>query len=137
MSTMAPLTFEDYTDFDRQYQHPMHLMCPVCGGGNLHHAGVTVYDRSEDAETVRETHVGVDVTIGTTSGKRNPSSRRDGLAIEFYCEGCHADDPEPEYESEEAWEAEHIERPPAPPTPYFRLLISQCKGDTQVQWEIP
>jgi hypothetical protein len=59
------------------------LLCPNCGGGCTHHTVVDVYSRGEDAEATR-TRVGDDemAPIG------NPSSRRSGLNIGFYCENC-------------------------------------------------
>lgn len=59
------------------------LSCPNCGHNNTHHTVVDVYDRSEDRYESR-TRVGDDAmkAIG------NPSSRRNGLNIGFYCEQC-------------------------------------------------
>ena len=68
------------------------LQCPRCvGGGNLHHVRVEVFARPEDAENVNETTVQgklahVEYVLNDTSG--NPSSRRDGLRVHFYCEQC-------------------------------------------------
>jgi hypothetical protein len=59
----------------------------------MHHARVVVYDRTEDAPDVIETFVSRgDFTQATVSSasSRNPSSRRDGLAIKLDCEGCPA-----------------------------------------------
>jgi hypothetical protein len=66
--------------------------CPYCEGNNLHHSDVTVFNRSEDADTVRVTHVMHDSTITSAripnDSTNNPSSRRDGILIHFWCEHC-------------------------------------------------
>jgi hypothetical protein len=66
-------------------------LCPYCHGNNLHHEGVTVYDRNEDAEKVRVTHVTdmvVSVATVDEAHSNNPSPRRTGLTIDFSCETC-------------------------------------------------
>lgn len=100
------------------------LLCPVCNGNNLHHNSVIHYHRREDEETVRVTYVegaefSSSLVPNETSG--NPSRRRDGIAIEFWCENCHAmaEDTDKEF--------------PA----YFRLQIQQHKGTTYLDWDIP
>ncbi len=67
------------------------LICPRCRGDYLHHGAVTVYDRREDDRwvtlvEVRDKIANPDVIDNKDSG--NPSLRRDGLVIEFRCEGC-------------------------------------------------
>lgn len=91
------------------------LLCPRCGADLLHHLSVTVCDRGEDAAhvlrtTVQQGSVAVDTT--TSVQARNPSARRGGLFIRFWCEGCggHGDD-------------ELIE-----------LTIAQHKGSTEIGW---
>ena len=66
------------------------LKCPSCGNNYLHHEKVEVFERSEDAE--KGLHVKVENSVVTTdtSLSGNPSIRRDGLTIEFSCEGCKA-----------------------------------------------
>lgn len=59
------------------------LVCPNCGGGCTHHTVVDVYTRGEDAPETR-TRVGSD----DMRAIRNPSRRRSGLNIGFYCENC-------------------------------------------------
>jgi len=64
------------------------LLCPSCGGSNTHHTSVAVFDRSEDAETGRRTvATGAETTVDSDM-TGNPSRRRDGLVISFYCELC-------------------------------------------------
>ena len=67
-----------------------HLLCPACGGDNLHHYRIEVFDRDDD--DVNGQHVVVEgrKTIIDKDMANNPSSRRDGLRIFFWCEGCRA-----------------------------------------------
>lgn len=65
------------------------LCCPSCGERYLHHDRVAVYQRdSEDSKT----GLSVSVANGRVSTGRsqagNPSSRRGGIAIRFWCEHC-------------------------------------------------
>lgn len=65
------------------------LLCPVCGRGNLHHSYVTVYERDEeDADTGRTVSIQRDVTVADGEMDGNPSGRRNGLKINFWCEHC-------------------------------------------------
>lgn len=100
------------------------LLCPVCNGNNLHHGAVIKYSGTEDAEYVRVTRTEGDVFSSVlvprkTSG--NPSSRRGGIAVEFWCENCHG-----EWNGTSANYAEN-----------FRLQIQQHKGTTYLDWDIP
>jgi hypothetical protein len=86
------------------------LVCPRCGGGYLHHRGVISYDRNEDDKQTIETLVEngtTSVSVVPSTASRNPSSRRDGIAIQFECEGCGDS---------------------------FELTIAQHKGVTLVAW---
>ena len=87
------------------------IECPACGNANLHHGEVVVYMRGEDEpeNTVVRTNGPVGETIvGVTSGKGNPSSRRDGLTVQFTCEHCNVE-----------------------PV----LTIAQHKGATFIEWQ--
>lgn len=86
------------------------LRCPRCDSAYLHHEGVTVYDRKEDARSVIETTVrgGKVSVVPSAPGVDNPSSRRDGIAVLFSCEGC-GDDP-------------------------IEMTIAQHKGTTEIGW---
>jgi hypothetical protein len=66
------------------------LSCPRCGEQNLHRNCVTVFDRNEDGEKLTKTTIERDVTVKTVRAHEsaNPSYRRHGLAIRFWCEGC-------------------------------------------------
>jgi hypothetical protein len=73
-------------------EHGVGLVCPGCGCSNLHHDQVDVYARdAEDSPT------GYHATVTAGAGLRllnnmtdNPSSRRDGLRVLFWCEQCPA-----------------------------------------------
>lgn len=103
--------------------------CPNCGSPTLHQETVDVYFRQEDADhgiavTVQGAAVGamtkasdqvtggmrdpdlIPVAVGTDQ-QDNPSARRDGVAIHFWCEAC-----------------------PAHPV----LHVVQHKGDTIIEW---
>jgi hypothetical protein len=78
----APLKFEDNV-----------LLCPNCNQINLHHDKTTVFDRDEDAEvtSVTEVYGGNPILRSLSSSVAgNPSLRRDGVAIRFWCEHCSA-----------------------------------------------
>lgn len=85
------------------------LLCPGCGSPYLHSGTVTTFDRDEDADLViRTTANGTNSQIELVpSGLDNPSDRRNGVVIQFECEGC---DCRPE------------------------LQIAQHKGNTHVSW---
>jgi hypothetical protein len=67
------------------------LTCPQCRGDSLHHGQVTVYDRREDAPRITKIEVQDRTANITAIGNKdsgNPSERRDGVAIRFWCESC-------------------------------------------------
>jgi hypothetical protein len=67
------------------------LPCPACGCDYLHHDEVKVFCRPEDASTVTETTVSDHgCTVDETDGEHNPSDRRGGISIRFWCEQCSA-----------------------------------------------
>lgn len=89
------------------------LHCPYCRSEYdcLHHGVVVVYNRDEEDGDVTEIAVVGDKTVQRRmpdAESDNPSARRDGLAIQFYCENCGKDD--------------------------FELTISQHKGSTFLVW---
>jgi hypothetical protein len=89
---------------------PEELACPRCRAANLHHDCVTIFNRipkpsaldddgsaqTEDGELVLKTEVAGDegrapsVRSIISHGHSNPSARRNGLTIRFYCEHCDA-----------------------------------------------
>jgi hypothetical protein len=86
-----------------------------CDSFYLHQKGIVIFDRSEDADSVvKITAEGSKVTteVVPSHGSGNPSSRRDGLAIQFWCEGCGGG------KSEDTIE----------------LTIAQRKGMTEMAW---
>ena len=99
------------------------LLCPSCGGEYLHHYRIEVSDRGEDDDSVLFTSITTGtvpvgekppqfpVSVGPKSNpdSRNPSARRQGLRVIFWCEGCAAD---------------------------LQLMISQHKGNTFVEWDV-
>lgn len=100
------------------------LLCPVCNGNNLHHVAVTKYSGTEDAEHVRVTRTEGDMFSSIIAPRKtsgNPSSRRGGIVIEFWCENCHG-----EWNERPANYAEN-----------FKLQIQQHKGTTYLDWDIP
>ena len=67
------------------------LTCPHCRGDYLHHGQVTVYDRSEDAPRLTKIEVRdrtANITNVDNKNSGNPSDRRDGVAVRFWCDHC-------------------------------------------------
>jgi len=99
-------TFAEYSE----------LYCPVCQGPNIHQGRVAVFQRGEDGVKTFQTIVSgekADVAVVDSSQCANPSSRRQGLRIEFDCENCHSREP----------------------NTFIALTISQHKGFTELSWE--
>lgn len=85
--------------------------CPGCGDAYLHQQRIEVFVRdTEDAK--QGTHVTIDYRNGVSidrSMSGNPSSRRDGIKIDFECEMCGMAS--------------------------YTLQITQHKGNEFVSWE--
>ncbi len=67
------------------------MQCPSCGDDmGLHHEDqpVDVWQRGEDAECVGYSILPGDQGVKAISGKGNPSERRSGLRLHFWCEIC-------------------------------------------------
>lgn len=76
------------------------LVCAHCGGENIHHDQVEVYCRQEEDSTAgAHVEIGfghkhadkldaIAMTFDTNAAIGNPSERRDGVRILFWCEGC-------------------------------------------------
>ena len=65
------------------------LLCPVCGGNNLHHGEVEVFTRSKE-DSKEGYHVAVRNNGWADSDRNlslNPSARRDGVLGHLHCEG--------------------------------------------------
>ena len=91
------------------------MLCPQCGGNNLHQYTVHTFHRGEDDEKVVHTTAymdGSEVKLVPSQQTNNPSSRRHGLTIEFECENCH-------------WDVA---------SDSFKLDIWQHKGTTYMVW---
>ena len=82
-------------------------ICPVCEGEYLHQYKADVCFRTEDAYKGVCAVVTQDGVLQGTSQESNPSARRDGMTISFWCETCS--------------EKSH-------------LIISQHKGGTYIFW---
>lgn len=67
------------------------LRCPVCEDQFLHHKCVHVFEpRREDAADGLAVAIEGPRFVVDTNLAGNPSSRRNGLCIAFWCEMCHA-----------------------------------------------
>lgn len=89
------------------------LKCPSCKELYLHQHTTTVYDRPfEDGPVIRTAVDGgkTELSILPADTNENPSSRRDGIRIEFTCEHCD--------------------------TISMALTIAQHKGFTFLKWEL-
>lgn len=92
--------------------HPMGygLLCPVCGGYNLHHGMVRVESRpGEDDDGIAVLIVDGKAEI-LMQDASNLRGRRDALIVSFSCETCGGED-------------------------CGELVIQQHKGSTYVRWE--
>ena len=88
------------------------LMCPNCGNVYLHQDKVTVFNRDEDEETEFVAEIQgkkAKAQLLPSSRTKNPSARRQGLTISFYCECC--------------------------PAKKLQMHISQHKGTTYFKWD--
>lgn len=102
----TPAEFASLPEFDNDA-----LSCPRCGGTYLHQRMISIFERGEDDPITLVVQVDdYTVTNGLVESKRtkNPSSRRQGLAISFRCEVCGPDVAE--------------------------LTIAQHKGQTFIEW---
>jgi len=94
------------------------LQCK-CGSGYLHQVNVTIFERSEDADTttvIAQDGKTVQVTDFPNQDTCNPSPRRHGLIIEFDCEDCG------------------VSNNTFPGASLQRLAIFQHKGGTFMEW---
>ena len=93
---LNPITIDDGDCLD---------VCPHCGGNYLHQSHVSIFNPDgytlewdektktyENKARTRVTHVMEDNTITTArvppEHTNNPSRDRNGMLIEFWCEGC-------------------------------------------------
>lgn len=73
-----------------QNNTPAVLICPNCGGDNLKHFRVEVFERKEDKENGVHVQIEEGKVLLDQILDGNPSSRRHGLSIRFVCEHCSA-----------------------------------------------
>src|SRR5690349_8474286 len=69
------------------------LRCPACEGDYMHHAGVAVYARRKEDSGGTRVNVAGDGSVEFAPDESlagNPSPRRNGLTITFWCELCKA-----------------------------------------------
>lgn len=95
------------------------LNCPDCGDNYLHHRGTTIFERSEDESlttVIAQNGRTAQISDFPSDDTCNPSSRRNGLIIEFECEHCHYD------------------REGLNGLPLHRLAVIQHKGNTFMEW---
>jgi len=66
------------------------LCCPNCGGEYLHHTTIEVFNRKHE-DSWHGLHCIIDDTkirADIDASKGNPSERRNGIKIKFWCEYC-------------------------------------------------
>jgi hypothetical protein len=87
-----------------------HLGCPNCKGYNMHHIRARVSFRTEDSNEGVYADVAKDGVLTGRTQEFNPSARRSGLLIDFWCEDCHE---------------------------YSLFALAQHKGSSLVYWADP
>jgi hypothetical protein len=101
---------------DFPYPDGASICCPQCDNlgsdgvryPHLHHRTVTVFDRIEEDHDVIVTRISRGKVVRELNGSGNPSRRRGGIAIEFWCELCHG---------------------------VSVLTLAQHKGSTHLEWQ--
>lgn len=63
--------------------------CPFCGFDYTHHGKIEIFGREEDSESPNHVTVERYNTKLDRDNGGNPSTRREGVLIQFWCEGCH------------------------------------------------
>lgn len=64
------------------------LSCPYCASNNLHHEIVDIFERVEDSKVgLHVTVKALEVSVNNNM-ENNPSRRRHGLSITFWCGHC-------------------------------------------------
>lgn len=101
------------------------LICPVCSGTYLHQGEVQTFFRGEDEDQTKVTVSNFEYTQDETISNDltlNPSYRRHGLRISFWCENCQGGKTDEEADNT--------------PSTVGDLCIYQHKGETFVEWEL-
>jgi hypothetical protein len=97
---------------DDESSNKSELCCPHCGDVYLHHSNIIIYERGEDQDAIITTvidHKDNRVPSSSFTTENNPSRRRHGLTIQFWCECCDA---------------------------ISNLNIAQHKGNTFLSWKV-
>ena len=93
------------------------LVCPKCNGTYTHQSNIEVFNRTREDDPTGSRFYIVGGTVAFSSSMAdNPSSRRQGVRIYFYCEHCH-------YEGDR----------PADRPPLYEMIIYQHKGGTFIE----
>lgn len=114
---MAPINLTGTQQPDIPVARDGILLCPICRGGWLHQAVVWLFERKEDSRSTLRVEVSHETPAAwaTWSGSAdNPSTRRHGLIIRFWCESCGDG-----------------------PSRWIDLTIAQHKGQTEIAWRGP
>lgn len=64
------------------------LCCPKCESYYTHHEKIEVFNRSEDEKQGLHVVVENDKVLQGNDITDNPSTRRQGILVHFYCEMC-------------------------------------------------
>jgi len=89
---------------------PANLICPKCQGQYLQHDAITIFERDEEDAPSHALHVEggrLSKIEGAQADRANPSLRRNGVSVRFWCESCRA---------------------------IQELTIEQHKGSTYMRW---
>jgi hypothetical protein len=107
------------------------LRCPHCGNQYLHQTRVEVFTRAyEDGPSF-----GVNIENGNSNNRiesSNPSDRRQGLLVHFFCEHCCGCPPEqiPNTQAKPGWQYRSKNEYEIP----MALAVYQHKGATLLAW---
>jgi hypothetical protein len=102
-------------------QYEKTIRCPRCRNLFMHHAGVDIFYRDEDDDVCFVVSQNRNsVLTQTRSAPENPSLRRHGIKISFFCEECHSS-------------GQHLPFPNGREA--FKLNIYQHKGSSNIWWD--
>lgn len=87
-NSAAPKKSLTIPTFDGREDDGGRLECPACGNDYMHHDRVEIFECGEDATSGLRVVVADGTVTTDTSLQGNPSSRRHGLRVHFWCEGC-------------------------------------------------
>lgn len=73
---------------DVDLNDPPILVCPECSSTYLHHQQIEIFQRQEDATAGLHVKIHKLTSMTDQNLVGNPSGRRSGLRIEFWCEEC-------------------------------------------------